>query len=271
MEWIDTHCHLARFHREGVLDAVLERAAAAGVAQMICIGTSIEDWGLYAKLARQHPGRLFWSAGLHPCYVEDGYNDQLAALGSFFIGEHTPVAVGEIGLDHFHLPKDPAAAATLKAQQEVAFKNQLDLAYQLDLPVVVHSRNAFARTVEIIDASPINWSKIVFHCFSEGAEEVRAINERGGRASFTGIITFKKGDNVRAALHAQGAEQLMLETDAPYLAPEPHRAATCEPAMVALTGERAAQELRQSAEVLAAVTTANARAFFNLPAPQGSH
>lgn len=265
MEWIDTHCHLARFHEQGELPAVLERATAAGVTQMICVGTSIEDWGLYRKLAQAHPGTLFWSAGLHPCHVDEGYNDQLAALGSFFIGEHAPVAVGEIGLDHFHLPKDSVAAATLKAQQEIAFKNQLDLAYQLDLPVIVHSRNAFARTVEIIDASPINWQQIAFHCFSEGADEVRAINERGGRASFTGIITFKKGDNVREALRAQGTERLMLETDAPYLAPEPHRSSTCEPAMVALSGERAAQELKQSAEVLAAATTANARAFFRLP------
>lgn len=265
MEWIDTHCHLARFHREGVLDAVLERAAEAGVTQMICIGTDIEDWPVYAQLARQYSGRLFWSAGLHPCYVEDSYTDQLAALGSFFIGEHTPVAVGEIGLDHFHLPKDPAAAAALKAQQEIAFKNQLDLAYQLDLPAIIHSRNAFARTVEIIDASPMDWRKVVFHCFSEGADEVHAINERGGRASFTGIITFKKGENVREALRAQGSARLMLETDAPYLAPDPHRSKTCEPAMVALTGTQAAIELKQSAEVLAATTSANARAFFNLP------
>lgn len=267
MEWIDTHCHLARFHRNGELDAVLERAAAANISQMICIGTSIEDWGLYGKLARKYPNRLFWSAGLHPCYVDDGYNDHLAALGSFFIGEHAPVAVGEIGLDHFHLPEDPAAAATLKAQQEVAFKNQLDLAYQLDLPVIVHSRNAFTRTMELIDASHVDWRKVVFHCFSEGAEQMRALNARGGRASFTGTLTFKKGDNVRAALEAQGSERLMLETDAPYLAPEPHRSKICEPAMLAFVGERAAQQLRQSAEVLAATTTANARAFFNLPPP----
>lgn len=243
---------------------MLGRAQEAGVTQMICIGTSLEDWSLYRSLAAQHPGRLYWTAGLHPCYVDDSYHDHLAALGSFFIGEHAPVAIGEIGLDHFHLPKDAAQAQVLKTQQEAAFNNQLDLAYQLDLPVVVHSRGAFERTVEIIDKSPINWGKIVFHCFSEGGEQVRIINERGGRASFTGIITFKKGDNVREALRAQGTDRLMLETDAPYLAPEPHRSNTCEPAMVALTGQRAAQELCQSVEVLAAVTTANARAFFNL-------
>lgn len=268
MEWIDTHCHLARFYRQGELDAVLERAAAAGVSQMICIGTSIEDWSVYRTLAREHPDRLYWSAGLHPCYVDDSYNDQLAALGSFFIGERPPVAVGEIGLDYFHLPKDAAQAETLKAQQEIAFKAQLDLAYQLDLPVIIHSRGAFARTVEIIDASPVNWKQVVFHCFSEGAAQMQIVNQRGGRASFTGIITFKKGENVREALRAQGAERLMLETDSPYLAPEPHRSKTCEPAMVALTGERAAQELRQSAEVLAAVTSANARTFFRLQAAQ---
>lgn len=264
MEWIDTHCHLARFYHQGELDAVLERAASAGVSRMICIGTCLEDWGVYRKLARLHPERIYWSAGLHPCYVDDSYTDQLAALGSFFIGERPPVAVGEIGLDYFHLPKDPAQAETLKQQQEIAFKNQLDLAYQLDLPVVIHSRGAFERTVQIIDESPVNWQRVVFHCFSEGAEEMRIVSERGGRASFTGIITFKKGDNVREALRGQGAERLMLETDSPYLAPEPHRSKTCEPAMVALTGQRAALELCQSPEVLAATTTANAISFFNL-------
>lgn len=269
MEWIDTHCHLASFYRKGELDAVLERAAQAGVCQMICVGTSLEDWPLYRKLAQQYPRRLYWSAGLHPCYVDDSYADQLAAIGSFFIGEGAPIAIGEIGLDNFHLPKDETQASTLKAQQETAFRNQLDIAYQLDLPVIVHSRGAFARTVEIIDASPVSWEKIVFHCFSEGADAVAQINARGGRASFTGIITFKSAENVREALRAQGSGQLMLETDSPYLAPEPHRGKICEPAMTALTGARAAQELRQSAEVLAAATTANARAFFNLESPAG--
>ena len=176
-----------------------------------------------------------------------------------------PVALGECGLDRFHLPKnDPARAEQVFAWQRSAFAAQLALARELGCPLVVHSRGAFRETVEMIDASGVDWARVVFHCFSEGVAEIAELNRRGGRGSFTGIITYKNADAVRTALLAQGLARLMVETDAPWLAPVPHRGSPNEPAYVRHTAESAARLLEMGVDELAAITTANARAFFNL-------
>jgi TatD DNase family protein len=179
-----------------------------------------------------------------------------------------PIALGEIGLDRFHLPKDSTLAAVVFARQEAAFRAQLDLARDLACPIVIHSRNAFPDCLRVLDeyarASALDLARVVFHCFSDGPDEVRALNQRGSRASFTGIITYKNADPVRAALLAQGPDRLMLETDAPYLAPIPHRGQPNEPAYLAHTAQAAAQLLNLPLEQLAARTTANAREFFSL-------
>ena len=116
----------------------------------------------------------------------------------------------------------------------------------------------------MIDAAGCAWSRVVFHCFSEGPAEMAELTKRGGRGSFTGIITYKNAEAVRAAAKAQGIERLMIETDAPYLAPEPHRGRRNEPAFVRHTAEFCARLFGVTDEELAAITTANAKAFFNL-------
>lgn len=265
---IDSHAHLDRFHRSGELAAVLERAQAAGVVQIVTVGTEPEDWRLYRELVPTLGGRVAYTAGLHPCSVDENWEAALAELPQYFeaAGGAVAVGLGECGLDRFHLPKnDAAAAARIFAWQLDAFRAQLQLAKTVRGPVVVHSRGAFAETVAEIDASGVDWSRVVFHCFSEGEAEMRLLAARGGRGSFTGIITYKNAENVRAALRTQGLARLMVETDSPYLTPEPHRGKTNEPAHVALTAARAAQELGVSPAVLAAQTTANARAFYGLP------
>ena len=265
---IDSHAHLDRFHRSGELAAVLERARAAGVVQIVTVGTEPEDWRLYRELVPTLGGRVAYTAGLHPCSVDENWEAALAELPQYFeaAGGAVAVGLGECGLDRFHLPKnDAAAAARIFAWQLDAFRAQLQLAKTVRGPVVVHSRGAFAETMAEIDASGVDWSRVVFHCFSEGEAEMRLLAARGGRGSFTGIITYKNAENVRAALRTQGLARLMVETDSPYLTPEPHRGKTNEPAHVALTAARAAQELGVSPAVLAAQTTANARAFYGLP------
>jgi len=130
---------------------------------------------------------------------------------------------------------------------------------------VVHSRGAFAECVEMIDASGVEWAKVVFHCFTEGAAEMEELIRRGGRGSFTGILTYKNAEAVRAAAKAQGLARLMIETDAPYLTPMPHRGKPNEPAFLRHTAEFAASEVfKMSDEEFARVTTVNARSFFNL-------
>lgn len=266
MGLIDTHTHLESFARQGTLPAALARAREAGLEAMITIGTSSEDWASYREIARAHPGFVHYSAGLHPCSVEDEWARELAQLPAFWTGEVRPVALGEIGLDRFHLPKDNAAAAErIFEWQRAAFAAGLALAKQLGCPVVVHSRGAFKECVEMIDASGVDWTKVVFHCFTESEAEMAELTRRGGYGSFTGIITYKSAENVRVAAKAQGLARLMIETDAPYLTPLPHRGKPNEPAFLRHTAEFAAQQVfGVSVAELAAVTTANARKFFGI-------
>lgn len=265
MGLIDTHTHLDGFLRAGTLPAVLTRARAAGLEAMIAIGTATDDWSLNRDLAREHAGLVHYTVGQHPCSVEAGWEAAQAQVEGFWSGTPRPVALGEIGLDRFHLPKEPAEAEVVFARQRAAFGEGLRLAGKLGCPVVIHSRGAFAECVAMIDASGVDWGKIVFHCFAEGEAEVNVLRQRGGFASFTGILTYKNAPNVRAAAKAQGLARLMVETDAPYLTPMPHRGKPNEPGFVRLTAEYAAKEVfGVGYDELAAVTTANARLFFGL-------
>ena len=189
-ELIDTHAHLDRYAGAGEMPAVLAEARAAGVVGMIAIGTESGDWPVGRELAGAHPVVVHYTAGLHPCSVGPGWEGESEKLEGFWKVENgapRPVAIGECGLDRFHLPKDPAEAAAGFARQRGAFAAQLGLARRLGCPVVVHSRGAFAECVEMIDAAGVDWSRVVFHCFTEGADEMAELTRRGGRGSFTGI------------------------------------------------------------------------------------
>lgn len=266
---IDTHTHLESFARRGALEATLERAAGAGVDAMITVGTSSGDWSHYRELAAARPGVVHFTAGLHPCLVDEHWEREVEVLREFWStgapDPGHPIALGECGLDGFHLPKDDAKAARhVFDRQREAFAAQLALAGSLGCPVVVHSRGAFTECVEQVDASGIEWRRVVFHCFAEGEAEMRQLQERGGYGSFTGILTYKNAESVRAAARAQGLERLMLETDAPYLAPMPHRGKPNEPAYLRHTAERAADIFGIGIGELAEFTTATAREFFRL-------
>jgi TatD DNase family protein len=268
---IDTHTHLESFARRGEVAAVLDRARTAGVAQMITIGTAPDDWAMYRELSRAHAGIVRFTVGLHPCSVGADWADAVAQIAAFWESgaeantAGRPVALGEIGLDRFHLPKERAEAERLFAQQRAAFAGQLAIARRLGCPVVIHSRGAFQECVETIDASGVDWTKVVFHCFTEGPGEMEQLIRRGGVGSFTGILTYKNADNVRLAAKTLGLGRFMLETDAPYLTPMPHRGKPNEPGYVRHTAEFAAAEVFGIAfEELAEATTRNAIAFFGL-------
>ncbi len=268
---IDTHTHLESFARRGALAETLARAKDAGVEAMITIGTSPDDWALYRGIAEEQAGFVYYTVGLHPCSVEADWAEAVKGIESFW-GERgrlgapsLPVALGECGLDRFHLPEDAAEAERIFAWQRDAFAEQLRIAKGLGCPVVVHSRGAFGECVEMIDASGVDWAKVVFHCFTEGEAEMAGLVRRGGFGSFTGVVTYKSAGNVRAAAKAQGLARLMIETDAPYLTPMPHRGKPNEPAFVRHTAEFCAREVFGVGEAeFAAATTANARRFFGL-------
>ena len=290
MSLIDTHTHLDSYTRDGTLPAVLERARAAGLEAMIAIGTAPDDWTLYRDLAGAHAGFVHYTVGLHPCSVDAGWEGALAQVEGFWGGANRstaakpmanksgesrlggdaspypiPVALGEIGLDRFHLPKETVEAEKIFAWQRAAFVEGLAIVKRLGCPVVIHSRGAFRECVEMIDASGVDWTKVVFHCFTEGPVEQAELTRRGGFASFTGILTYKNAANVRDAAKAQGLARLMIETDAPWLTPMPHRGKPNEPAFLRHTAEYAAAEVfRVGYDELAAVTTANARRFFGI-------
>lgn len=263
---IDTHTHLETFVRHGTLDAALERARAAGVEAMITVGTSLDDWELYREIAEQRRGCVHYTVGLHPCSVDEAWERQVGAMEAFWTGGNArPAGLGECGLDRFHLPKDAAEAERIFAWQRAAFAAQLELAKRLGCPVVVHSRGAFRECVEMIDASGVDWARVVFHCFVEGEAEMAELAGRGGVGSFTGILTYKSAENVRQAARAQGLGRFMVETDAPYLTPVPHRGKPNEPAFVRHTAEFAAEEVfGVPLAELAATSTANARRFFGI-------
>ncbi|MCR5183403.1 MAG: TatD family hydrolase [Opitutales bacterium] len=257
---IDTHCHLDSFVAAGIADEVVARARAAGVEKLLLAGTRAEDWPLYRQLAGRFAGTCFYAVGLHPEYCErDDWREQISQLPDFVAGA---TAIGEIGLDEHYMPKSAEQAAVLRSRQEQMFREQLAIAKTARLPVIIHAREAFDRAVAMIDESGVDWRKVVFHCFSETPEQVKILNARGGRASFTGTITYKNAQNVRDSALAQGLERLMLETDAPYLAPGKMRGKTCEPAFVVQTAAFVAELFGVPVEEIDARTTANACEFF---------
>jgi TatD DNase family protein len=198
--------------------------------------------------------------------VEADWAGAVAQIEDFWRrGEPKPVALGECGLDRFHLPKEPADAERIFAWQREAFAAQLAMTRRLDCPVVVHSRGAYRECLEMIDASGVNWSRVVFHCFTEGPAEMDELRRRGGFGSFTGILTYKTAEAIRAAARLQGLSRFMVETDAPYLTPMPHRGKPNEPAFVRHTAEFAASDVfAVGFDELSATSTANARAFFRI-------
>jgi TatD DNase family protein len=262
MNIVDTHTHLDAVFRAGGLPGLVQRARETGVTWMIAVGTAPDDWDLYRDIVRSNRDCIRHTIGIHPCSVDEGWETSVSAIPGFWDGDCAPVALGECGLDRFHLPKEPDAAERVFARQKAAFTAQLEIARRLGCAVVIHSRGAFRECVDAIDASGVDWNRVVFHCFSEGEAEILELSRRGGRGSFTGILTYKNADAVRAAAKAQGLGRLMIETDAPFLAPAPHRGKPNEPAYLRHTAEYAAGLFGVGLDELAASTTATARAFF---------
>jgi TatD DNase family protein len=281
VDLIDTHAHLDDPDFAEDIDAVVARAAEAGVRRIITIGTGLASSRAAVALAERFPG-VFAVVGVHPTHVaEEG--DVYAELRS--LAEHPKVvAIGETGLDYHHLPSEelpgnPALAAlgaetpsdlqasvvdgAYKALQAEAFRIQLDLACELGLNVVVHQRDAWNDTIDIL--RPYTGRlRAVFHCFGNTPEQASEVAGMGHSVSFTGIVTFKKAALVRESAASVPANALMVETDCPYLAPEPHRGTRCEPAHARLIAEAIATARNESLAALAALTTHNAEAFFRL-------
>ncbi len=255
---IDTHCHLADPKLYGDLEGVLARAAAAGVGTIISVGAigPIENDRRTVEIAQQHGG-VFAAVGVHPHDAKDCDATRIAELRELARSEKV-VAIGETGLD-FHYMHSPADA------QEAALRRHLELAGELDLPVVIHCRDGEQRVMDIVGEVGMPRAGGVIHCFTGDVAAARGFVELGFCISFSGIVTFRNANAIRAAAAAVPDDAVTVETDAPYLAPEPLRGKRNEPAFVVRTLEVLAHLRGVSTERLAAQATANASRLFRLP------
>ncbi len=259
MELTDTHCHLTFDPLAADVAGVLTRSIAAGVTSWITVGTTLEDSRRAIELARRYEN-LYAAVGIHPHEAKDGDAAALAELKHLAKGDKV-VAVGETGLDfHYNFSQQP--------DQRRVFTAHLAIARELRLPVIVHSRNAFDETIEVLDTYGGGLQALVFHCFSGSAEQAKQLLERGYYLSFTGVVTFKNAEATRAAARAVPLDRLMVETDAPYMSPEPvRRQKPNEPALMAHTAKLLADLKGVSLDDLARATTRNAIGFFGLAQP----
>ncbi len=265
MYLVDTHCHLDTYYKEDILDGYLSKARLHQVKQAITVGTHPGDWEVHQAIHKTYGNQVLYTVGLHPSYVSVDTIRSIERLESFFESPLAPQALGECGLDYSRLDSDQEKIKLAQALQHTAFSQQLALAKQYDCPIIVHCRQAFKDCLQLLDESRISPVQVIFHCFSEGKEEMEALLQRGYRASFTGIITYKNAEAIRQAALLQGLDKLILETDAPWLAPVPKRGETNEPAYLLHTANYAAKLFDVSLDTLTAATTHNAQNFFQLP------
>ena len=256
----DTHAHLDYPQFQADLPGVLTRAESAGITRFVAIGTGLESSSRVRDLAIQSP-KIFAAAGIHPNHVPDERPDFLPSLRE--IAQHPRVvAIGETGLDYFRLAKDDTAS---RIAQAAAFRAQLDLAAELRKPVVIHERAAWDDSLAIL-REYTGRVRAVFHCFGKSPAHAAEVIALGHLVSFTGIVTFKNALDAQASAATVPAGKFMLETDCPYLAPEPHRGKVCEPAHVRNIAERIATLRNIPLTQLATETEATANAFFDFPA-----
>ena len=260
MELIDTHCHLTFEQLAGDAEAVVQRSRAAGVTGWVTVGTDAEHNRKAVELANRF-GNMYAAVGIHPHDSKDVTARTLAELKELAQTDKV-VAVGEMGLD-FHYDFSP------RLDQRRAFAAQLEIAREMNLPVIIHCREAFDQTIDILEQFiSLNGRLrgVVFHCFSGSAEQARIVLDHGFYISFTGVVTFKNAEKTRKAAAAVPLARLMLETDCPYMSPEPMRKQKInEPALMTHTAGFLAELKQMPLPHFAQAVTAASKTFFNLP------
>lgn len=254
---IDTHAHLANARLAGQLPDVLERARSAGVRHVVAPGTTVTDCAALVEIAARHL-EVSIAVAIHPNDVAEATADDFDAITSMAALPRV-VAIGETGLDR-HWDRTPFS------MQQESFQRHLDLAARLDLPIIIHCRNCYGDVIEQLtrQGRPIRG---VLHSFTGNLRDATALLKLGLHLSFAGMITFANTslDPLRAVAATAPADRILVETDSPYLTPQPHRGKRNEPAYTRFTAERLAELRAVSLEILARQTTANAAELFRLP------
>lgn len=265
MRLIDSHCHLAHSRLAPQVEPILQRARLAGVVACVLASGDLAEAAASQKLCRQFAShadvpRLCFTAGLHPHEAKDAPGDLVEHLEALCRDEQC-VAVGEIGLD-YHYDFSPRDA------QRAVFARQLELAHRLGRKVVIHTREAFGDTIAIIRECGIDGRRLVFHSCTQERADVEQMLDLGASVGFSGIVTFRNAQHLRDAAAIVPADRILVETDSPYLSPEPVRSMrNNEPANVAHTAAALARLRSQPLDSFAAQTTQNAAAFFGIDLP----
>jgi TatD DNase family protein len=248
MAWADSHCHV---QYEGVGLESVDEARAEGVERVITIGTDAEESRKAIDVA-DRSDRVWATVGVHPHDASEGVEGIIPLMGGRKV-----VAIGECGLD-YHYDHSP------REVQRSVFAQQIALALEQDLALVIHTREAWDDTFAILDSEGVP-PRTVLHCFTGGPDEARRGLDIGAFVSFSGIVTFKGADDVRAAAALCPLDRMLVETDAPFLAPVPHRGQPNRPAWVKVVGEAVAQAARVDVGAVEAATWANTESVFGLP------
>ncbi|MEE2614247.1 MAG: TatD family hydrolase [Verrucomicrobiota bacterium] len=262
-EFYDTHAHLDFPDFRDELSEVISRAADAGISRIVTIGTDLESSQRAIEIANRFES-VFAAVGWHPNDCMEAPEDIRIQLEC--LAKNSKVsAIGEIGIDHYRLPSSRGGTETddtlFKAKQVQLFRQQLEVAAELGLNVVIHQRAAFEPCLEVFEPFA-NRVRGVFHCFVDNPEAAKRVLDLGSIVSFTGVCTFKNAAEVRETLASVPIHKFMLETDAPFLAPMPFRGKRCEPAYVREISEVVGQTLEVSLDTLSEATCKVAKDFF---------
>ena len=257
----DTHCHLDAHSFTEDIEAVVERAAAADVTRMVVPGLDLDNAAAVLALAERFPG-VYAAVGVHPNSAA-GWRDEWIDRLRESARHPKVVAIGEIGLDYYW-DKTPSET------QRTALAQQLELAAELSLPVIIHNREASVDVIDMLAASPLNGRERpgVLHSFSGDWATAEAALAMGFYLGFTGPLTYKKADDLRAIVARVPLDRILIETDAPYLTPHPYRGKRNEPAYVRFVAERLAEVRDLSLSEVAELTTANALRLFGIDSRQ---
>ncbi|MCE8015655.1 TatD family hydrolase [Halomonas sp. MCCC 1A17488] len=267
--FVDSHCHLDRLDpatHEGSLAAALQAARARDVRQFLAVAVTLDDVPTLAGIAREHADVAI-SAGVHPLHLLD-CEPELESIKET-AERFGVVAIGECGLDYHYLDKAPERVPSREIQRE-RFRRQLVAATELELPVIVHTRDAREDTLALIREHSDPAIGGVLHCFTEDLEMAREAVRHGFYISLSGIVTFRNAESLREVARRVPLDRLLIETDSPYLAPVPHRGRPNEPAWVVEVAHCIAGERGISVEEVAMQTTANFYRLFRHAAPEVS-
>lgn len=259
--FVDSHAHLSDAAFDPDLDGVIARARDAGAVAIVAIGESLSAAHKSESIASRFPGFVWWTAGVHP-HVASSYDPATTPGALQQAVERGAVAIGECGLD-YHYDNSP------RSLQRDAFSSQLDLAGMLGRPVVMHSREAEADTIAMLSEAGRRSIPGVAHCFTGTMQLARAVLDAGWYVSFSGIVTFRRWSD-DDLIRLVPEDRLLVETDAPYLAPLPHRGKRNEPAFASLTLARIASVRETSPDELGRHCCTNAANLFRLALPHAA-